>query len=133
MAAQTKLRKQQPLRQRFPSISRKNLACFNYEWDEVINNKQHRKQVAQFLAYRLDYVDNAFEPETAASRVDLDLKSTDQIRTFEELQRHMELYSSKNKKDKLCDKNEYYAKHVRKTAVDTVALNLQVLFLSSGI
>ena len=108
MAAQSKLRKQQPLRQRFTSISRKKLACFNYEWGEVINNKQHRKQVAQFLAYRLDYVDNAFEPETSASRVDLDLKSIDQIRTCEELQHHMELYSFKNKKDE----NEYYAKRV---------------------
>ena len=67
MAAQTKLRKQQPLRQRFPSINRKNMACFNYEWDEVINNKQHRKQVAQFLAYRLDYVVDNNTCRTATS------------------------------------------------------------------
>ena len=77
--ARSKPRKKRTTRQRFTSINKNNMVCFDCEWGKVIDNKQHREQVAQFFAYRMDYVDNAYEPKTVAGRVDLDLKSIDKI------------------------------------------------------
>ncbi len=55
-------------------------------------SSEKQQQFAQFLAYRLGHVGNAFEANTATGRLDLDLALTSGPSTPIDLQKHIHVY-----------------------------------------